>query len=81
MIILFSEEIMNEFLNKNKELFNNKREFLTKLREVRQKMMNNGKTTIVPIKMVNNNFENHITDFGVQKTERFFKTNIVVTSE
>jgi hypothetical protein len=32
---------MNEFLRKNKELFSSKREFLTKLREVRQKFMNN----------------------------------------
>lgn len=79
-MIVFSEEIMSEFLSKNKELFNNKREFLTKLREVRQKMMNNGKPTVVPIKMVNN-FEKHITNFGVQKTKRFFKSNIVVTSE
>ena len=32
---------MNEFLRQNRELFSNKREFLTKLREVRQKLMNN----------------------------------------
>ena len=32
---------MNEFLRQNKELFSSKREFLTKLREVRQKIMNN----------------------------------------
>lgn len=31
---------MNEFLRKNKDLFSSKREFLTKLREVRQKLMN-----------------------------------------
>ena len=31
---------MNEFLHNNKDLFSNKREFLTKLREVRQKLMN-----------------------------------------
>ena len=31
---------MNEFLRQNKDLFSNKREFLTKLREVRQKFMN-----------------------------------------
>jgi hypothetical protein len=32
---------MNEFLSQNKDLFTSKREFLTKLREVRQKFMNN----------------------------------------
>jgi len=35
-----SDEKMNEFLHNNKDLFSNKREFLTKLREVRQKLMN-----------------------------------------
>ena len=31
---------MNEFLREHKDLFTSKREFLTKLREVRQKFMN-----------------------------------------
>ncbi len=31
---------MNEFLRHNRDLFSSKREFLTKLREVRQKLMN-----------------------------------------
>lgn len=35
-----SDDKMNEFLCLNKDLFSNKREFLTKLREVRQKLMN-----------------------------------------
>ena len=36
---------MNEFLRQNRELFSNKREFLTKLREVRQKLMNSLSST------------------------------------
>jgi hypothetical protein len=36
----FLDDKMNEFLCHNKELFSSKREFLTKLREVRQKLMN-----------------------------------------
>ncbi|CAF1092392.1 unnamed protein product, partial [Brachionus calyciflorus] len=39
-------ETMNEFLQKNKDLFPSKREFLTKLREVRQKIMNNNEATM-----------------------------------
>ncbi|RNA40728.1 hypothetical protein BpHYR1_004855 [Brachionus plicatilis] len=76
--ICFHIEIMNEFLNRNKDLFSNKREFLTKLREVRQKIMNNGKTTDVPIKMANHSFDNQIDDLNIQKAERFYKSNIVL---
>jgi hypothetical protein len=36
---------MDEFLRQNKDLFSSKREFLTKLREVRQKVMNTKSTT------------------------------------
>jgi hypothetical protein len=36
-----SDDQMNEFLRQNKEIFSNRSEFLTKLREVRQKIMNN----------------------------------------
>ena len=54
---------MNEFLRLNKDLFSSKREFLTKLREVRQKFMNNitsnhndtTKTTTNPTTNSNNN--------------------------
>ena len=35
-----SDEKIDDFLRQNKELFSTKREFLTKLREVRQKVMN-----------------------------------------
>lgn len=35
-----SDDKMNEFLREHKDLFTSKREFLTKLREVRQKFMN-----------------------------------------
>lgn len=38
--ISFSDDRINEFLCQNKDLFSTKREFLTKLREVRQKLMN-----------------------------------------
>jgi hypothetical protein len=39
-ITVVLDDRMNEFLSLNKGLFSNKREFLTKLREVRQKLMN-----------------------------------------
>lgn len=72
---------MNDFLSRNKELFSSKREFLTKLREVRQKIMNNGKLTSVPIRIANDNLDNQINDLKVNKKESFFKSNLVVTSE
>jgi len=37
---LYLDDQINEFLRLNKSLFSSKREFLTKLREVRQKLMN-----------------------------------------
>ena len=49
------DDKMNEFLRQNKELFSSKREFLTKLREVRQKIMNN---------LTNSNEEKSPNDVG-----------------
>jgi hypothetical protein len=58
-----SDEKMNEFLRLNKELFSSKREFLTKLREVRQKIMNN----LTSNNNSNNNSTATITDAKCQK--------------
>lgn len=44
----FIDEKMNDFLRRNKDLFSSKREFLTKLREVRQKLMNKQHHSAVP---------------------------------
>lgn len=58
------DEKMNEFLRRNKDLFSNKREFLTKLREVRQKLMNkqqqptNHSTTLTTTTTKINNYTN-----------------------